>query len=502
VPEVVEPGTRLVERYRLEEHLGVLERAVGDPDGTTYWRAHDELLDRPVGVCLLRAGDAEADRVLRAARRAAALTDSRFLRVLDASEVDGLVYVVSEWVRASTLVDLLGDGPLPAPEARNLTAEIAAALAAAHDAGLSHQCLLPEHVLRTSHGQVKLAGLAVDAAVRDVTPVEADEAARRDTEGAAAVLYAALTGRWPGEGTTQLPPAPLDGTTTCSPRQVRAGVPDDLDEVVCRALGIPARHGGAPLRTPAELSAALAAAHVTSRIPAVPGGKPERDRPAASYAPQVAAYDDTTGPERSRAATFAWAMAGLVLVAGLVLFGGQLALTGLGGEPQGETSQDGEAAPSAEPARSSAPLKVADATGFDPAPAGNGEENSDRAGLAVDGQAATAWTTKTYFDPFGPSGLKEGVGLLLDLGRSRDVSTVAVQLQAGATDLQVRVADDVGAGADDFELVDEVRGADGRVVLRPDDPVTARYVLVWLTSLPAVGESSYRGEVAEVVLRG
>jgi hypothetical protein len=145
---------------------------------------------------------------------------------------------------------------------------------------------------------------------------------------------------------------------------------------------------------------------------------------------------------------------------------------------------------------------VADATGFDPAPAGNGEENSDRAGLAVDGQAATAWTTKTYFDPFGPSGLKEGVGLLLDLGRSRDVSTVAVQLQAGATDLQVRVADDVGAGADDFELVDEVRGADGRVVLRPDDPVTARYVLVWLTSLPAVGESSYRGEVAEVVLRG
>ena len=90
-PNAVEPGTRLVDRYRLEEHLG-------EADGTSYWRAHDELLDRPVGHLPAAGGASQADRVLRAARRAAAVTDARFLRVLDASEVDGVVYVVSEWV--------------------------------------------------------------------------------------------------------------------------------------------------------------------------------------------------------------------------------------------------------------------------------------------------------------------------------------------------------------------------------------------------------------------
>jgi hypothetical protein len=502
VPDVVEPGTRLVERYRLEEHLGGVEHAAVDRDGTTYWRAHDELLDRPVGVCLLRAGDPNAERVLRAARRAAALTDSRFLRVLDASEFDGVVYVVSEWVRATSLVDLLDDGPLPPHEARTFSAEIAAALAAAHDAGLSHLCLLPEHVLRTAHGQVKLAGLAVDAAVRGVPPAEPAEAARRDTEAAAAVLYATLTARWPGEGSSALPPAPYDGPALCSPRQVRAGVPDDLDDVVCRALGVPGRHGGGPLRTPDELVSALAAAHLTRHIPVVPVAAPA-DRRSPSYPPPlVSPYDDEgAGGIRSRAATVAWAVAGLVLVVGLALFGGQLAVTGLGGGDQ-ETPA-GEEGPSAEetPPVATSRLEVVDAASFDPPP-GDGDENGDRAGLAVDGDPATAWTTKTYFDPFGPAGLKDGVGLLLDLGKATDVSAVSVALQGGATDLEVRVADRAGSTVDDFELVDAVRGADGRPVLRPDEPVSARYVLVWLTSLPTVDGSNYRGEIAEVVLRG
>jgi hypothetical protein len=499
VPDVVEPGARLVDRYRLEEHLDGLERAAGEPAGTTYWRAHDELLDRPVGVCLLRADGPDTDRVLRAARRAAALTDSRFLRVLDASEVDGTVYVVSEWVRAANLVDLLADGPLPAPEARHLAAEIAAALAAAHEAGLHHLCLTPEHVLRTSHGQVKLAGLAVDAAVRAVQPVEPADAARLDTQGAAAVLYSALTGRWPGSPVTQLPPAPLDGSGVCSPRQVRAGVPVDLDDIVCRALGTAGRAGRA-LDSPAALAAELATASVTSRLPAVPRGKNGGER-AEPYPAPVAAYDDAP-VERSRAARLAWAATGLVVVVGLVLFGGQIALTDFGGGGDPAAGREDESAPEDQGSGPATRLEVASATGFDPPPDGNGEENSDRAGLAVDGKADTTWTTKTYFDPFGPTGLKDGVGLLLDLGEPTEVSRVTVEPAGGATDLEVRVADRAGTTVEDFELLDQVSSADGPAVLRPDEPVTARYVLVWLTGVPAVGDSSYRGAISEVALRG
>ena len=43
-------------------------------------------------------------------------------------------------------------------------ADVADALASAHRQGLAHLCLQPDHVLRTSHGQLKVAGLAVDAA--------------------------------------------------------------------------------------------------------------------------------------------------------------------------------------------------------------------------------------------------------------------------------------------------------------------------------------------------
>src|SRR5512139_2026278 len=98
-PNAVEPGTRLVDRYRLEEPLG-------EAGGTSYWRAQDELLDRPVGLCLLRDDADGAGDILSAARRAAGLSDARFLRVLDASQVDGVVYVVTEWITASSLADL------------------------------------------------------------------------------------------------------------------------------------------------------------------------------------------------------------------------------------------------------------------------------------------------------------------------------------------------------------------------------------------------------------
>ena len=38
------------------------------------------------------------------------------------------------------------------------------------------------------------------------------------------------------------------------------------------------------------------------------------------------------------------------------------------------------------------------------------------------------------------------------------------------------------------------------MTLAPDEPVTTRFVLVWLTELPAV-DGGYRGQVAEIVVR-
>ncbi len=490
-PNAVEPGTRLVDRYRLEKHLGAAA-------GTSYWRAHDELLDRPVGVCVLDADDSQAGRVLSAARRAAAVTDPRFLRVLDASEVEGphgtLVYVVNEWVRATSLAGLLADGPLPPPEARELTQEIAEALAAAHQDGLAHLCLQPEHVLRTSHGQVKIVGLSVEAAVRGLEADDADDAARRDTEGAAAVGYAALTGRWPGRESTGLAAAPHDGDALCSPRQVRAGIPHDLDQVVSRALGVPGA-AGTPLCTPAELAAALGEAHVTSRIPTVRART--QGSASDSFPPdRLAPYDDP-GRRRSRPTLLAWGAVVLVLTVGLALAGGQV-LTSLGGDAgaDGATPDSGSSSTgSGEP--TGTPVQVEATSTFDPPPDGNGDENGYAADRAVDDDPATAWTTKRYNDPFGPTGLKDGVGLVLDLGKPTPIGSVTVRTE-GATDLEVRTADDEGSTLDDYTLMASASDVDRSAVLKPKDDVTARYLLIWLTALPAAEGGGYRGRIDEV----
>ena len=61
------------------------------------------------------------------------------------------------------------------------------------------------------------------------------------------------------------------------------------------------------------------------------------------------------------------------------------------------------------------------------------EENADQAPLAVDGKPDTAWTTSTYQQNFGPTGLKDGVGLLLDLGKPQEVGSVDVTLVGSPT---------------------------------------------------------------------
>jgi F5/8 type C domain-containing protein len=505
VPEVVEPGTRLVERYRLVERL---DGAAGH-DGTTYWRAEDELLARPVGVCLIDLGsedDTRAAEVLAAARRAAALPDSRFLRVLDASQVDGHVYVVSEWVAATDLAGLVSDGPLPAAEARSLAADLAAAMTAAHADGLAHLCLGPDNVLRTPHGQLKLAGLAVDAAARGQQLTGNGTTARSDVHGIGAVLYAALTGRWPGHQQTSLPPAPMADDAVCTPRQVRAGVPHDLDEIVCRALGLPARRTDA-FRTPGEMLAALDSAGHTSRLPAV-SREPTPERRDDYRSGAVAAYGDgdgdgstdTEGGSRSRAVWAAWVLAAIVLVTGLSLFGGQVVMTALdGGDEQGQAASgdDGGGGDDAEgpPVRR---LDVTRVRSFDPPP-GDGEEHDEQAPLVADGDPATAWTTMTYFDPINL--LKPGVGLVLDLGKAADVSEVVIRPGGGPTDLDVRVAERRASTLDGYTEFDRTGNATGPTTLRVDEPVRARYVLVWLTDLPPVG-SDYVGEISEITIRG
>ena len=138
--------------------------------------------------------------------------------------------------------------------------------------------------------------------------------------------------------------------------------------------------------------------------------------------------------------------------------------------------------PPAEPA-ATAPdrrrrLEVRAVTSFDPPPDGDGEENDDRADLAVDGDRSTAWTTKSYDDPFGPTGLKDGVGLVLDLGRrqdGRDRSRCGPP--AASTDLEVRAADQQGSASTTSTRWPRRPTSTGGPCCCPTEALHARYLL-------------------------
>jgi hypothetical protein len=121
------------------------------------------------------------------------------------------------------------------------------AVASAHDAGRPHLCLTPHSMLWGRSG-LKITGLGIEAALSGTA---ASDPAAADTRALAGLLYALLTGYWPGAGTSALPRAPSRRGRVYAASRARAGVPAVLDAITCRAL-LP--DTAARITTPAELA--------------------------------------------------------------------------------------------------------------------------------------------------------------------------------------------------------------------------------------------------------
>lgn len=243
----VEPGRQLAGRYRVEDLLA--ERA-----GARLWRAVDEVLRRSVAVDVLSSDSPRASAMVQAARRAAVVTDGRFLRVLDAAEENGDVYVVREWAPGESLDLVLADGPLTHRRAAWIVHEVAEAVSVAHSAGIYHLRLTPQNVLVTDTGGVKIIGLATDAALHGVRHADAEA---EDVRALGRLLYASLVARWPSGPESTLPAAPVEHGRIMRPAQVRAGVPREVDEVCDRILGEPPQYKAEPLRHASAVAAEL-----------------------------------------------------------------------------------------------------------------------------------------------------------------------------------------------------------------------------------------------------
>jgi len=160
----------LSDRYRLERRI-----AIGG--ASEVWRGHDEMLGRPVAVKVIAAdgGDpASPDAlVLAEARSVAALAHPNIAEVFDigvwsAPEGPALRYIVMELAEGETLAQHLRAGPLDWQIAVRVCAEVSAALAAAHMAGLVHRDVKPANVVLTPYGvKVLDFGISVTAGSRD-----------------------------------------------------------------------------------------------------------------------------------------------------------------------------------------------------------------------------------------------------------------------------------------------------------------------------------------------
>jgi hypothetical protein len=211
-------GSMLADRYRLVDLLS-------ESRGAHFWRAWDTVLSRHVAVHLIADEDERAEVLMDAARRSATLFDPHLLRVLDADHTGGICFVVNEWGEGASLDRLLHEGPLAPRRAAWLVHEVGTMIASAHARDVAHGRLVPENVLIDEAGSVKVIGFAVDAALNGMP----DGRIQTDVVDLAALLYAALTGKWPGISRSAVPPAPQEHGRALRPRQVRAGVPRFLD---------------------------------------------------------------------------------------------------------------------------------------------------------------------------------------------------------------------------------------------------------------------------------
>ncbi len=241
----------LDQRYRILEPIGA-------GGSSQVYLAQDTALGREVAIKVLDP-QAAADSTLRKlfvkeARALAQLSHPHIVGVFDVGEVDGLPFIVMEYVAGSSLKQRIErSGALPLADAVRLADGIAAGLAFAHSRGIIHADLKPSNILLDLNDKPKICdfGIARTPAEDSTSPqlfatalyvaperVEGRPASvASDVYGLGLVLYEMLVGKPPftsGNAAVLLrdhvvrPPVP--------PSHLRPSLPKDVDSIVLKAL--------------------------------------------------------------------------------------------------------------------------------------------------------------------------------------------------------------------------------------------------------------------------
>jgi serine/threonine protein kinase len=213
-------------------HCRVVSK-IGEGGMGVVYRAYDEVLHRDVAVKVVRKGPEEgpsSKSLLDEARASSALAHPNICTIYEVGETEGELYIVMELLEGKTLHDMAGAMGLPPESVLRYGAQIASALARAHDRGIIHRDLKAANIVITSDAVAKvldfglakqsggsffsgptqsLASLEDVSSVSGTLPYMAPELFRgqpadyrSDLWALGVVLYEAASGRLPFEGGT------------------------------------------------------------------------------------------------------------------------------------------------------------------------------------------------------------------------------------------------------------------------------------------------------------
>ncbi|OBJ10885.1 serine/threonine-protein kinase [Mycobacterium sp. 1465703.0] len=268
----------------------LLMEVIGEGGMGTVYKAHDTIIDRNVAVKVLStelgAEPGFRERFRREAHTAARLTEPHIIPIHDTGEVDGRLYLVMPIINGIDVATLLKRETLMTPQRTVVVIEqLAAALDAAHDAGLVHRDIKPSNALITNRDFTYLIdfGIAHDVAASRVTKTGAIigtlayMAPERFTDGVAdaradvysltCMLHECLTGAqpYPGDSAEQQITAHLT-LSPPKPAALNPAIPAAFDEVIARGM---AKRPTDRFASAGELASAARAAAEFSQAPTV-----------------------------------------------------------------------------------------------------------------------------------------------------------------------------------------------------------------------------------------
>jgi eukaryotic-like serine/threonine-protein kinase len=268
----MKPGEVVEDRFELE-------RVAGSGGGGTVYRAIDRTSGAAVAVKVLRSASSDAAR--RFAREVRILSTLRHPGIVryiaDGRTHESELWLAMEWLDGESLIQRIRREPLSASEGVELVRRVAEALGAAHERGVIHRDLKPSNLFLVD-GELERVKV-LDFGVARMTDASATRTgvmigtpgymapeqargdrnvdARSDVFALGCLLFECLTGKPPFVGDNVmailakvlLEDAPRIGVA-------RAGVPEELDDLVARTL---AKEPQERPRDGAELARELAA---------------------------------------------------------------------------------------------------------------------------------------------------------------------------------------------------------------------------------------------------